>query len=92
MRDDFAIFITSYNNPNNITTLDSLNRAGYDGDWYIVIDDTDPQIEKYKENIPKEHLLLYNKKEQEKYYDSCDNFHNLNSHINSLSIISYFAK
>ena len=92
MRDDFAVFITSYNNPNNITTIDSLLNAGYTGDWYVIIEDNDPQLEAYKEKIPEDKLLLYNKKEQIKYYDTCDNFNILNTHTNSINLPSYFAK
>ncbi len=92
MRDDFAVFITSYKKSNNIITITSLLNAGYTGDWYVIVEDNDPELEEYKKKIPKEKLLLYNKKEQSKYYDSCDNFHILNTNLNSLSVVFYFAK
>lgn len=38
MRDDFCIFILSYDRPDNVPTIDSLKRYGYTGDWKIVID------------------------------------------------------
>ena len=92
MREDFAVFITSYKRANNIVTINSLLDAGYTGNWYVIIEDNDPQLEEYKKRIPKEKLLLYNKKEQSKYYDSCDNFNILNTNLNSLSVVFYFAK
>lgn len=92
MRNDFAVFITSYKKANDIVTIDSLLNAGYTGDWYVIVEDNDPELEEYKNSIPKEKLLLYNKKEQSKYYDSYDNFHILNTNLNSLSVVSYFAK
>lgn len=92
MRDDFAVFITSYKRANNITTINSLKKSGYTGDWYVIIEDNDPEIELYKKNVPKDKLLIYNKKEQAKYYDSCDNFHILDVHTNSISVVPYFVK
>ena len=42
-----AVFIISYKRADNIVTLDWLKKIGYRGQWYIVIDDKDPEMDKY---------------------------------------------
>lgn len=72
MRNDFAIFIMSYNRPNNIATLRTLNKANYTGKYYIIISDDDPCIDEYK-NIYKDKLRIFNKDEVAKTFDLYDN-------------------
>ena len=53
MRDDFCIFIISYDRPTNVPTIDSLERYGYTGDWRLVVDheaDIGPYTEEYGED------------------------------------------
>lgn len=71
MRDDFAIFIMSYNRANNIYTLDTLKKCNYIGKYYIIIGDDDPMIEEYKA-IYKDKLLIFNKDDIEPLFDTCD--------------------
>lgn len=71
MRDDFAIFIMSYKRPNNIYTLNTLNKSGYTGKYYIVVGDDDPTLEEYK-NIYGDKVLVFNKDEVGKTFDLCD--------------------
>lgn len=49
MRDDFACLILSHGRANNVKTVKSLQKSGYTGKWYIVIDDEDDQEEEYRE-------------------------------------------
>ena len=72
MRDDFAIFIMSYNRPNNIATLRTLNKANYTGKYYIIISDDDPCIDEYQ-NIYGDKLRIFNKDEVAKTFDLYDN-------------------
>ena len=72
MRNDFAIFIMSYNRANNISTLKTLEKANYTGKYYIIIGDDDPQINEYK-NIYGENLKIFNKDKLEPYLDTYDN-------------------
>ena len=65
MIDNFAVFITSHNSPNECKSLDSLRLAGYKGKVYIVIDDLDPAKDKYH----YDDLLVFDK---EKYVRSLD--------------------
>ena len=60
---EFCIFILSHNRANNIATLDMLKRYNYEGMWKVVISDDDKEIEKYKEAIDEEHLLIFKKED-----------------------------
>lgn len=60
---DFAIFILSHNRVDKIDTLNMLEKIGYNGKWYVVISTDNTQIDRYKKKIPKENLLIFDKKE-----------------------------
>lgn len=66
---DYAVFILSHARADNQLTLKSLIESGYTGDWYIVCDDLDEQLEKYKEKYGDNRILVFNKKEIEKQAD-----------------------
>ena len=53
-------FILSHNRSSSCPTLDLLNKLNYSGDYKIVIDDEDKELELYKEKY-KDHLLIFNK-------------------------------
>ena len=48
MRDDFAALILTHGRANNVKTVKSLQKAGYTGKYYIVIDDEDDQENEYR--------------------------------------------
>lgn len=62
MRDDFAIFIMSYNRPENVASLGSLKKSGYTGRWYIIIGDDDPKVAEYKATYG-EKVVVFSKQE-----------------------------
>lgn len=72
MKNDYAVFIISHKRP-EVETLKALQKSGYNGEYFIVIDDTDPTIEEYKSRYG-EHLLVFNKEEIWKNTDTIDNF------------------
>jgi hypothetical protein len=51
VRDDFAIFILSHGRPDNIYTVNTLNKVGYTGKYYFILDNEDPTIDGYKEKF-----------------------------------------
>jgi len=71
---DFAIFILTHHRADRVYTYKALKRTNYSGKIYIIIDDTDPEIEKYKENFGKDNVIIFNKKEIAKEFDVMDNF------------------
>lgn len=89
MRDDFAIIIPSYNRLDILkkNTLKMLDDYNYTGKWYVVVDDGDPQLEKYKEEIPEDKLKIFHKPDYYDYYDTCYNGKIYNSKLYALAFI-----
>lgn len=73
-RNDFCIFILSYKRADNMYTIDSLLRANYTGQYYIVLGNDDPTIDKYINKYGKDKIIIFDKEEQAKLTDVCDNF------------------
>lgn len=48
-KNDFAVFILTHGRADNVKTVKTLEKAGYTGKWYIVIDDEDNQEWRYRE-------------------------------------------
>jgi len=71
MRNDFCVFILSNRRPDNIKTLETLERSGYTGKWYIVIDDEDPTGNQYKATYGDK-VLVFSKSKIAQTTDSCD--------------------
>ena len=89
-KDNFAVFILSYNRAYTITTVDMLRKFHYTGRWYVVIDDTDPQLELYKHRF-KKHVLIFNKKEYANRTDLGDNQTDLRIGVLARNAIIDFA-
>lgn len=71
MRNDFCVFILSNRRPDNIKTIETLERSGYTGKWYIVIDDEDPTGNQYKATYGDK-VLVFSKAKIAQTTDSCD--------------------
>ena len=76
MRDDFAVFILTHGRADNVVTMRALQRGGYTGRWYMIIDDEDSDAENYQENFGKDHVIMFNKQEAYDLADTMDNFNN----------------
>lgn len=74
MRKDFCIFILSYQRPNNVITLDSILRAGYSGDWYIILGNDDKTIDEYINKYGKDRIIIFDKDKEMNLCDTCDIF------------------
>jgi hypothetical protein len=75
---NFAIFIMVYGRPDKNLTYNTLLKCGYTGKVYFVGDNTDTEIDAYKK-LYSEALLVFDKKEVAKKYDSGDNSGDLRS-------------
>jgi glycosyltransferase involved in cell wall biosynthesis len=71
MRDDFGVLILTHGRANNVKTVKSLQKAGYTGKWYIVIDDEDDQEDEYR-RIYGERVIQFCKEERAKITDVGD--------------------
>lgn len=65
---NFCVFILSHGRAEKVYTLKTLIDQGYTGDWFIVVDDLDGQIDAYKEKYG-DHVYVFDK---QKYIDELD--------------------
>jgi len=69
---DLVIFILTHNRPNNVITYKSLKKCGYTGEIILIIDDQDPQKEKYLKRY--QNIEIFSKNEIAQTFDEADNF------------------
>lgn len=73
MRDDFCAFILTHGRADRVYTKSALDRCGYTGKTYIVIDDEDKTASQYYERYGDQ-VLKFSKSEIAKTFDEGDNF------------------
>jgi len=88
---DFAVFIMVYGRPDKMWTYNTLRRCGYTGKIYLVADNTDKTIHGYKAKYGDD-LLVFNKEEVAKKYDSGDNSGDLRSTMYAANTVFHLAK
>ena len=71
MRDDFCVFILTHGRARNVITYKTLERQGYTGKLYIVIDNEDDQENEYRK-IFGDKVLQFDKLEVAKTFDTMD--------------------
>ena len=69
----FALFILSHGRPDNVYTVRILRHCGYTGKIYIIVDDEDKTLDRYRENF-KDDVIVFSKKDYEGKFDLMDNF------------------
>ena len=74
MNEKFTVFILSHGRPNNVITLNTLNKCGYTGEWYIVIDNEDDTAEEYYKNFGRERVIMFDKLKVAQTFDTADTF------------------
>lgn len=72
MRTDFAVFILSHGRADNVITWYTLDKCGYTGKRYVVIDNEDDQGAEYVRRYG-DAVLVFDKREVEKTFDTFDN-------------------
>ena len=71
MRKDFCAFILTHGRPDKVYTYRTLERHGYTGKVYIVIDDEDEAGDEYR-RIYGDKVLVFSKDEVARYTDQYD--------------------
>jgi hypothetical protein len=71
---DFAVFILTHGRPDNVKTLSTLKKCGYNGKIYFIVDNEDNTISNYQKNFGIENVKIFNKKELADEIDEGNNF------------------
>lgn len=74
MNRKFCALILTHGRPDRVHTLKTLEKYGYTGDWFLVVDNEDPTVNKYIENFGKDKVVIFNKKVYAETFDEADNF------------------
>lgn len=61
MTKKFAIFILTHGRPHNQITVNTLQKLGYDGDLYLVVDDQDKTFGEYVEEWGADRVIRFHK-------------------------------
>lgn len=77
---EFAVFILTNGRPNKVITYDTLKRSGYTGRIFLLVDNLDKTIDKYKERFGNQ-VVVFDKKEIAKTFDQGDNFNDMRAII-----------
>jgi len=73
MLEDFAVFILSHGRADNVITYRTLQRAGYTGRVFIIIDNEDKQADRYYQNFGDK-VIMFDKAAEAEKTDDGDNF------------------
>jgi len=71
--DTFCVFILTHGRPDNVITYKTLQRCGYTGRLYLVVDDEDKAVDRYRKNFGVERVIVFDKKAEA---DACDEGNN----------------
>lgn len=91
MRNDFCIFILSHGCADKMHTIHTLERLGYTGKYYIIIDNEDEMANKYFE-FGKKKVYQFDKLKISKTFDVADNFNNMNAVVYARNYCFQLAK
>ena len=73
MTDRFAVFILTHGRPDKVITYRTLRNQGYTGVIYIIVDNEDKTIDRYRENYG-DAVIVFDKLAISKTFDTGDNF------------------
>lgn len=91
MRSDFAVFILSHGRPNNVRSWKSLQKAGYTGKCYVIVDNEDKTVDEYRSNFG-DSLIVFDKKKMAENVDACDNINRRDSVVYARNYCFQLAK
>jgi hypothetical protein len=73
MNHNFAAFILTHGRPDNVKTYTTLRKGGYTGPIYLIVDNEDSTIDRYRENYGA-HVVMFDKAAIAETFDEADNF------------------
>ena len=73
---DFAVFILTHGRPDSVKTASTLNKCGYTGRIYYIVDNEDKTIPQYIEKYGEENVKVFDKQAIADKVDKANNFGN----------------
>lgn len=73
---DFAVFILTHGRPNDVLTYKTLQKCGYTGRIYFILDDEDVTADEYITNFGADRVIVFNKQAMADTVDEANNFDN----------------
>lgn len=73
---NFAVFILTNGRPEKVITFETLKKCGYTGKIYFIVDNEDQTLPRYIEKFGEENVIVFDKKDIEKKFDTADTFEN----------------
>ena len=70
---DFCVFILTHGRPDNVVTAKTLEKCGYTGRLYFIVDNEDKTVDRYRENFGSDRVIMFDKKAEA---DACDEGNN----------------
>ena len=71
---DFAVFILTHGRPDNVKTINTLNRCGYTGKVFFIVDNEDKSVDQYIANFGSDKVIVFDKKAIADTIDEGNNF------------------
>jgi hypothetical protein len=72
--DTFAVFILTHGRPDNVITYKTLQKCGYAGKLYFIVDNEDKTVDQYKRNFGEDRVIVFDKKAEAEKCDEGNNF------------------
>lgn len=73
VREDFAILILSHGRPKQLKCITALQKVGYTGNYYIIIDNEDSSADEYY-SLYGDKVIMFDKRALDGTFDIMDNF------------------
>lgn len=71
--ENFAVFILTHGRPNNVITYKTLQKCGYTGKLFFIVDNEDKTADQYISNFGQDRVIIFDKKAEA---DNCDEGNN----------------
>jgi hypothetical protein len=71
---EFAVFILTHGRPDKVVTYKTLQRCGYTGPVYFIVDNEDVSVDKYRSNFGADRVIVFDKKAMADQVDEGNNF------------------
>lgn len=72
--DTFAVFILTHGRPDNVITYKTLEKCGYTGRLYFIVDNEDKTVDQYIKNFGADRVVVFDKKAVADQCDEGNNF------------------